>query len=43
MTDEDGSADEETTPLDGEATTPDDEGDEATTHEDNDNDEDPDV
>ncbi|KAJ8435637.1 hypothetical protein Cgig2_012298 [Carnegiea gigantea] len=42
-TDEGGSGDDETTSLDGEAATPDDESNEATAHEDSDNDEDPDA
>ena len=43
ITDEDGQGDEETTPLDGETETPDDEGNEVATHGDSDDDEDPPV
>ena len=43
VTDEDSLANKETTPLDGEAATLDDEGDEAAVHGDSDNDENPNV
>ena len=43
LTDEDDLGDKETTPLDSEAATPDDEGNEAAVLEDSDNDEDPDI
>lgn len=43
MTDEDDPSDEETMPLDSEDTTPNDEGDEATTHEDSESDQDSDI